>query len=133
MQARKEEIRALRAECRELEADIFEKEGQQDALLAELEGAPKGAPGAAYVRRISDIVKQVRKQDADIAKVSDSIAEKGERGKQMHIRFLRIGKRRAIQENRQKSSGRSFLGHGWMQHAAPEALHLGFPNAGRRN
>jgi hypothetical protein len=68
-QAREEEIVQLRRGCGELRVRIAESEEEQEALLAELEGTPKGLPRTVYVRRVTDIVKQVKKQDADLAKV----------------------------------------------------------------
>jgi hypothetical protein len=76
-QAREEEIARLRRECRELRVRIAESEEEQEALLAELEGTPKGLPRTVYVRRVTDIVRQVKKQDADIAKVrADAVVER---------------------------------------------------------
>lgn len=66
----------MRGECRTLRVRIAESEEEQEALLEELEGTPKSVPRTVYVRRVTDIVKQVKKQDAEIAKVrADALLE----------------------------------------------------------
>ena len=67
------EFERLRAEVAHLRASASEREAEQNALLAEYESRSakkRAAPNAdVFVSRIYAIVKQVRKQDADIQRI----------------------------------------------------------------
>lgn len=64
------DMQRLRAETRALATAAKAREEAQRALVAEYEAAPKRVNRGAFVRRILEIVKSVRKQDGELARVS---------------------------------------------------------------
>ena len=52
-----------RAEGRELATEVRAKEEEQRALVDEYEAAPKNVQRPSFVRRINEIVKNVKKQE----------------------------------------------------------------------
>jgi len=74
LRARAEEqlrqVQAMRTEVRHLAAAAREREEDQRRLLAEYEAAPKGINRAAFVKRILEIIKNVKKQEVEILKIT---------------------------------------------------------------
>ncbi len=64
-----EVMQKLRAEAASLMESLREKEDRARRLNAEFDRIPKEVNRSVYTRRILDIVKQVRKQKVEIAKV----------------------------------------------------------------
>jgi hypothetical protein len=60
----------MRTEVRHLAAAAREREEDQRRLLAEYEAAPKGINRAAFVKRILEIIKNVKKQEVEILKIT---------------------------------------------------------------
>lgn len=68
-----QEMKRMRAEMQEMAARIREREETARTLSAEYAAMPKGKNRAFYTMRIMDIIKQVRKQKAEIARVIGDI------------------------------------------------------------
>ena len=64
------EMKSRRGEMQKMGATIREREERFRALSEEYEKMPKNINRGLYTYRIMDIIKQVRKQKAEIAKVS---------------------------------------------------------------
>lgn len=64
-----EELQALQQEIKRTTAKIHEREEEEVALSLELENAPKVATRNTYIQRITEITKNSKKQDADIARI----------------------------------------------------------------
>ena len=67
--AKLEEIKAMRGTMRTVVDEIKEKEERCKQLLAAIEGGSQGLSRPAYTKRILEIVKNVKRQSVDIAKV----------------------------------------------------------------
>jgi len=68
-------LQAMRAEARQLVATARGREEEQRALLAQYESAPKVASRSALVKRILEIVKNVRKQEQEILRIASDTRE----------------------------------------------------------
>jgi len=64
-----EELQAVQQEIRRTTAKIHEREEEEVALSLELENAPKVATRNTYIERITELIKNSKKQDADIARI----------------------------------------------------------------
>ena len=67
--AKLEQIKVMRAEMKQNIANIRERDGQIQQLEAEYAKMPKNVDRAQYTRRITDIVRNVKKQNAEISKI----------------------------------------------------------------
>ncbi len=68
-------MQQMRGEMRELAAAARAREEDQRRLLAEYEAAPKTVNRAAFVKRIMEIIKNVKKQEAEIHKIAADMRE----------------------------------------------------------
>lgn len=73
LKKRQDEIAAVRNEITRLGADLVDREGRVKQLQREVEALPKDVDRAGYVRRIYDIVKNVKKQQSEISKILGDI------------------------------------------------------------
>lgn len=64
-----EELQAVEQEIKRMTAKIHEREEEEVALSLELENAPKVATRNTYIQRITELIKNSKKQDADIARI----------------------------------------------------------------
>ncbi|KAL2611264.1 hypothetical protein R1flu_022956 [Riccia fluitans] len=62
-------IREMRQEVKDMSAKLWAREAEEAQLSAEVEKLAKGASRATYVRRITELVRNSKKQDADIARI----------------------------------------------------------------
>ena len=70
-----EAVQRFRAEMRDLALQARKKEDEQRALIAEYEAAPKNVQRPSFVRRINEIVKNVKKQEGEIVKIVNDTRE----------------------------------------------------------
>jgi hypothetical protein len=73
--AQLQHIQSMRAEMRELAGAARAREEDQRRLLAEYEAAPKSVNRAAFVKRIMEIIKNVKKQEVEIMKITADTRE----------------------------------------------------------
>ena len=64
-----QQIQEWRTDIRDIVAQIRARETAQQRLLAEYEAAPKNVNRATFVRRITEIIKNIKKQDVEIVKI----------------------------------------------------------------
>ena len=67
-----EQLRCMqewRTEIRELAASARAREQEQQRLMAEYEAAPKNVNAATFVRRITEIIKNIKKQEVEVVKI----------------------------------------------------------------
>lgn len=64
-----EELQAVEQEIKRMTAKIHEREEEEVTLSLELENAPKVATRNTYIQRITELIKNSKKQDADIARI----------------------------------------------------------------
>lgn len=74
-EAQLRQMQLMRGEMRELAAAARAREEEQRRLLAEYEAAPKSVNRAAFVKRIMEIIKNVKKQEVEIAKITADTRE----------------------------------------------------------
>ncbi|KAL3682527.1 hypothetical protein R1sor_000549 [Riccia sorocarpa] len=63
------QIREMRQEVKDMSAKLWAREAEEAQLSADVEKLAKGATRATYVRRITELVRNSKKQDADIARI----------------------------------------------------------------
>ncbi len=73
--AQLQHIQSMRAEMRELAGAARAREEDQRRLMAEYEAAPKSVNRAAFVKRIMEIIKNVKKQEVEIMKITADTRE----------------------------------------------------------
>jgi myosin heavy subunit len=74
-EAQLRQMQTMRGEIRELAAAARAREEEQRRLLSEYEAAPKSVNRAAFVKRIMEIIKNVKKQEVEIAKITADTRE----------------------------------------------------------
>jgi hypothetical protein len=65
-----QQMAAMRQELQDMVAHTRSREEDQRRLLAQYEAAPKGLNRNAFVKRIMEIVRNVKKQEAEIARIA---------------------------------------------------------------
>ncbi|KAH9317197.1 hypothetical protein KI387_018966, partial [Taxus chinensis] len=68
-QYKMEELKAVQEEIKRITAKIRERKEAETVLAKKLENAPKMAARNTYIRRITELVKNSKKQDADIDRI----------------------------------------------------------------
>ncbi|CAM6105502.1 unnamed protein product [Calypogeia fissa] len=69
IQTKLRRMREMRQEVKDMTAKMWAREGEESQLSAELDKTAKGASRATYVRRITELIRNSKKQDADIARI----------------------------------------------------------------
>ncbi|XP_057826467.2 uncharacterized protein LOC131038148 isoform X1 [Cryptomeria japonica] len=69
IQHKMEQLKDVQKEITRITAKIHEREKEEISLAEELENAPKVAARHTYIRRITELTKNSKKQDADIARI----------------------------------------------------------------
>jgi hypothetical protein len=64
------QMAAMRLELQEMVANTRQREEDQRRLLAQYEAAPKGLNRSAFVKRIMEIVRNVKKQEDEIVRIA---------------------------------------------------------------
>lgn len=76
------QIQRWRAEVKDIVAQTRVREQDQQRLLEEYERAPKNVNRATFVRRITEIIKNIKKQEVEIVKIiADTREARGQDGR----------------------------------------------------
>ncbi|OAE23563.1 hypothetical protein AXG93_1877s1060 [Marchantia polymorpha subsp. ruderalis] len=75
IQSKLQKMREMRQEVKDMTAKMWAREAEETQFLGEVEKLAKGASRATYVRRITELVRNSKKQDADIARIIQDTRE----------------------------------------------------------